>query len=722
MFGVRTWQDKLCESLGCASVEDKVGGFKALIGQLERADFLLTVVDSGPVTLMLMIAEGEDSRAKRDRLLADEDVLEFFSRHDIEPERLTCSTESIRMIAPEKWMKKAPPVEELCKLLHLLAEKGDASECHWDRVCWTCVKNQAELGYEDSRLERLCSECREYLLAAQQEEPEQAAPTDDEDSLALMLDPYISPSRMLSQSEKLRAEYDKSPKAYWHKLLGWVALGQAALAGGLVLTLGVLLGTVAGVLWLVATGKAVAVWLLLKVLLTKGIKLVVVLLALTVGLGGSILSWFRRPSHDRLSGAVLERSDAPEFFSWMDSLSLKLEAPKVDLIVVDGAVNASASEKRLKKGGYCKVVTVGVPVLEICNHDELTSIMAHELSHLCHDDPKSRFIYRTMQSWNRVAYSSVGEGGFASFSRFANWFIPRFLVRAQVLVRAAERRADQAARRLVSSQIQASELVKLSVVGRLYTTVVQKELTTAVGESTTEVDLVKRTLDKIRVLPDERTQRAYREALKEKPHWLGTHPVLKEQFDILGLEPPENAEMDLSPAMPASTLVDNYPEVRKIALEGLRRAVETGLPQLRLSRRGQNRRLQLHQEHYDSKPTPSNLYALARAYSRVERDDEAIEALERLLAECPEHLDARNELVGLLNYCDLPERAAEVLDRHFQIAPERDEAELWLAYTTYEAAERSEKRAACARCLLCFEQPTDVLEMLQEAAESFSCR
>ena len=118
-----------------------------------------------------------------------------------------------------------------------------------------------------------------------------------------------------------------------------------------------------------------------------------------------------------------------------------------------------------------------------------------------------------MQSWNRVAYSSVGEGGFASFSRFANWFIPRFLVRAQVLVRAAERRADQAARRLVSSQIQASELVKLSLVGRLYTTVVQKELTTAVGESTTEVDLVKRTLDKIRVLPDERTQRAYREAL-----------------------------------------------------------------------------------------------------------------------------------------------------------------------------------------------------------------
>ena len=105
MFGVRTWQDKLCESLGCASVEDKVGGFKALIGQLERADFLLTVVDSGPVTLMLMIAEGEDSRAKRDRLLADEDVLEFFSRHDIEPERLTCSTESIRMIAPEKWSK-----------------------------------------------------------------------------------------------------------------------------------------------------------------------------------------------------------------------------------------------------------------------------------------------------------------------------------------------------------------------------------------------------------------------------------------------------------------------------------------------------------------------------------------------------------------------------------------------------------------------------------------
>lgn len=715
MFGGKNWQDKLCERLGCTSVEDKVGGFKALIGQLDRADILLTVVDSGPVALLLMVGEGEDAKAKRDRILAAPEVAEFFTRHSIEPERLTCSTESVRLIAPDKWMEKAPPLEEICRLVYLLAEVGDAGDCAWDRLCWTCVKNKADLSYEDSRLERLCSDCHKQIstLSAQ---PEQKEPDDQEDSLGLILDPYISPSRMLSQSEKLTEQYEKNPSSYWYRLLGWVALGQVALAGGLALTLMLLLGAAGGTLWLVANGKAFALWLLLKVILTKGIKLVVVFVALAVGLGGSILSWFRRPSHDRLNGAVLERKDAPGFFAWMDALSEKMGAPKVDLIVVNSVVNASASEKRLKKGGYCKVVTVGVPVLEICTEEELTSIMAHELAHLCHEDPKSRFIYRTMQSWNRVAHSAVGEGGFASFARFANWFIPRFLVRAQVLIRAAERRADEAARRIVSPEVQASELVKLEVVGRLYPAVFGKELNLAVGESTEDVDLAGRTLDKIRKLPDERIQRAYRESLKESPHWLGTHPVLREQFEILKLDPPERAEMNLSPTVPASALVDDYSQIREKALEGLQRAVRTGLPQLRFGRLGHNRRLEAQQAHYRANPTPSNLYALARAYSRVERDEEAIELLEQLVSESPEHLDARDELIRLLTYCELPQRAADVLDRYFEPSPECEEAELWLAFTTYDAAERVEKKALCARNLLCFEQTTDVLEMLQEAA------
>ena len=713
MWGPKKWTPKLQEELGCEKRQPEGEQYYALYGQRDGFDFQVNCVDEGPVALLLFTNEGEDSLSLRQRILKHPSLSDFMSQHGLGQEQFFCEPTMVRCFGPESWYTKKPPsVKDFAAFLGTLGEIAAEKASPYDRLCWICNEQESPLMFIEGSAQRRCSACQSTVedIFAQTLEAERPSGSVEP---ALMLDSKLSPREMLKESQRLTREFDDNPQRYWYKLLAWVGLGQLALAGGLAILILLATAAIGGLVWAFTTGKAVAIWILAKVLLSKGFKLIILIFVAAIGLFGSIASWFRRPSNDVLEGAVLERSEAPKMFAWMDDISEQLGAPKVDLLVIDTAVNASASEKRLGRGEYRKVVSIGVPLLEICSTEEMKSIVAHELAHLCHDDPKSRFIYRTMQSWNRVAATACGETGFGSFERFSNWFIPRFLVRAQVLIRAAEHGADAAARAIVSREIQAKELVKIHICGRLFWECYFKASRLEV-ERSSERDFMEFTMEKLRELPSAKIETTYREALDEKPHWLHSHPTLSQQFEILELAPPAEPEWDLNPEPLATSLIDHYPSVRKRAVATTQKNVELDLLEHRFRRQGELRRLTLLEAQYAENPTPEMGFALARFLNRVDRDEEAIELLEKVIAERPEHSDALFELVGLLNYRDNEEQAGDLLEKYFHPDENSDPGYLYAALNSFESCGRKEAAARCARLLMSPDLSQDVKEALEE--------
>lgn len=331
------------------------------------------------------------------------------------------------------------------------------------------------------------------------------------------------------------------------------------------------------VLFLVLLGLAWAVYLLYQVAMTQhhGYSLFKVgLLVLTLlPLFGVTLSTFltRLPPPE---GRELSRAEAPRVFELIDKIQRKLKGPKIDHVLIDERYNAAICQvPRLGLFGWHRnYLIIGLPYLLGTPTREAIATLAHEYGHLTGEHGKTgSWIYRQRLTFGAIRdkLASSAEGNWindlmaAALDRFA----PYYNAYTFVLSRQQEYEADATASRIAGEAVNASGLVRDTLLGRWIENIFWPRLYAQADE-----------VEVPRFMPFTAMRTAIglsyedwakpehlRAALKDESGLLDTHPCLRERLEAMdckaSLPPPlEHSAGESLLGASLRTLIDEFDE------------------------------------------------------------------------------------------------------------------------------------------------------------------
>lgn len=339
----------------------------------------------------------------------------------------------------------------------------------------------------------------------------------------------------VARLEHLHPLAQANPQAYRWRVRIWALLGYGFI---LLLLLGTV-GTMLGVLALLAFGTAVA--LLLKVGLLLGFFAWKILRSLWV-------------KFDPPQGRALTPAEAAPLFAELREQSRAMAAPPVHRVLLTTDFNAAIVQlPRLGVLGWPRnYLMVGLPLLQVLSPEQAAAVVAHELGHLRGGHGKfSAWVYRVSQSWGQLLGQLESHGAGTWLSKFANWYVPRFNAWSHPLRRADEFEADAAAGRVASPQALAQALcalvVRESALDKLHWDVVSASLAALPAPPSDAIS---------RLLPVAKSARLDHEseagllatALAADPDPFDTHPTLPERLAALG----QPARVPASPPVSAA--------------------------------------------------------------------------------------------------------------------------------------------------------------------------
>ncbi|MGW2154839.1 M48 family metallopeptidase [Nonomuraea sp. NPDC001699] len=140
-----------------------------------------------------------------------------------------------------------------------------------------------------------------------------------------------------------------------------------------------------------AAGYALAalVHLLPFAFLAIGVYLVTrfTILSVPIGLIVIDLAWLTRPRPVRVPGGAetLTRQNAPRLYELIDRIGAEVGAPRTDLVVLSGAVNAAFTTYGWRRR---PLVEIGYPLWMLLTPAERVSVLAHEMAHSRNGDAR----------------------------------------------------------------------------------------------------------------------------------------------------------------------------------------------------------------------------------------------------------------------------------------------------------------------------------------------
>ncbi|MDB5269530.1 MAG: hypothetical protein JWP58_2570 [Hymenobacter sp.] len=349
----------------------------------------------------------------------------------------------------------------------------------------------------------------------------------------------------VARLEHLHPLAQANPRAYRWWVRMWALLGYGFI---LLLLLGTV-GTMLGVLALLALGTAVA--LLLKVGLLLGFFAWKIIRSLWV-------------KFDPPQGRALTPAEAAPLFDELRQQARAMAAPPVHRVLLTTDFNAAIVQlPRLGVLGWPRnYLMVGLPLLQALSPEQAAAVVAHELGHLRGGHGKfSAWVYRVSQSWGQLLGQLESHGAGTWLSKFANWYVPRFNAWSHPLRRADEFEADAAAGRVTSPQALAQALCALvvrdSALDKLHWDVLTASIAAQPHPPTNAISRLL-PLAKSARLDDATEDELLKTALAADPDVFDTHPVLPERLAALGQAaavptPPTTtaAEAWFGPSLPA---------------------------------------------------------------------------------------------------------------------------------------------------------------------------
>jgi Zn-dependent protease with chaperone function len=225
---------------------------------------------------------------------------------------------------------------------------------------------------------------------------------------------------------ELEGQATSNPAQYRLKVLLLAMLGNAYLAGILLLIVALLGAAVASV----AVLKGFAV----KIILVIGAFLWLIVKAV----------WIRIPPPE---GIEIDEAQAPELFAMIEALRQALRAPAFHHVLVVDEFNAGVVQTPNfgPFGGNRNYLLIGLPLMKALTVDQFRAVLAHEFGHLANGHGRwSNWIYRQRLRWDRLMglLDANESQGRVLFKPFLRWFTPYFNAYSFPLARANEYEAD----------------------------------------------------------------------------------------------------------------------------------------------------------------------------------------------------------------------------------------------------------------------------------------
>ena len=326
------------------------------------------------------------------------------------------------------------------------------------------------------------------------------------------------------------AELDifQNRRAYNIKVGLFALLGYAVIFGMLFL----LIAIIAGIGWAVLASSTLVIFLIKK-------KIIFALLGMVYVLIKALWVKFESPA-----GYELNRLNSPLLFQELETLTKKLNTPRIHQVILTPEYNAAIMQTpRLGLFGWYKnTLFLGLELLMSMSPDQARSVLAHELGHLSGEHGRfTGWIYRVRLSWQRIMDSLEYQDGFsASLMRgFFYWYIPKFAAYSFALARDNEYSADKVAAKLTSSEDTAQALVNSHVLhdflGEFYWRPFLKQADTSPRPVSSPYQQLVVFLND-RPLETEAMKNRINRAMAEKTGHYDTHPALKDRLNALQCE------------------------------------------------------------------------------------------------------------------------------------------------------------------------------------------
>jgi hypothetical protein len=338
--------------------------------------------------------------------------------------------------------------------------------------------------------------------------------------------------RRVKELEKVAEE---SPGLYQTRVMAFAMLGFGVYGGIILLTVGVLVGMIALVIWHPTL-----------ILIKLGWKAFVPVGGGLFGLVKALQMRWEAPA-----GVSLDERSAPELFRVLAELTERFRVRRLERVILTGDYNAGVSQTpRWGFFGQRNHLTLGLPLLQALSPEDLKSVLAHEFGHLSRNHSRqSAWIYRVVRTYEN-ACQQIGENRL--LARFLNWYVPRLETLSFPLRRQNEYEADRGSAEVVGRERAVQALVNVNVRATPHDAF-WKEIGQGVRTSERPPANLFRSWPKaLEQQTSIDAEQALEAALEEPTTWLDTHPALTDRMRaLLGLA------RDATPPKPA---VEPLPE------------------------------------------------------------------------------------------------------------------------------------------------------------------
>lgn len=364
-------------------------------------------------------------------------------------------------------------------------------------------------------------------------------------------------------------------------------------------------------------------------------------------------------------GQRVTREQAPALFAMLDELRAALKCQPFHEVLLVGEHNAAVIQiPRLGMFGWHRnYLLVGLPLMQSLAPDEFKAVLAHEFAHSSGGHGRfGNWLYRVRRTWDRIFEQMAKQGtrGGGLLLKFLNWFWPIFNAHAFVLARANEYEADACSVRLAGADAASRALSRLPVDGNLLSEKFWPDIYALANQQKEPPANVLLSLQHHfkAGAPQPDASRWLRQAFLIETNNVDTHPCLKDRLRAMG-RLPVDAEKNESPAVPpppaqsaAEVYLGAHAEVAAHELsEEWRKHIERAWAERHANAQKLATELSELEKPGDAPPSIETLWKRARTLIDLHGDEQALPALEQVLA-----LDARHAAANFVRGRQLLEK------------------------------------------------------------------
>jgi hypothetical protein len=352
-------------------------------------------------------------------------------------------------------------------------------------------------------------------------------------------------------------------------------------------------------------------------------------------------------------GLTLTREDAPDLFRLIDVISRKIVATPFASVKINGDFKLGIQQipRWGVFGGYRNHLYIGAPLLLALSADEFCALLAHEIAHLGGGERQfAARVYSLRKTWH-LLLPKLAEPANAfdrALAFYHRWYAPWFYAYSFALARNHEYESDRLAASVTSAQTLGRALIQVEMATRFLADIYWARFLGRVEEAPEPpykpYSLLPRAFKIMEKEP--LRQQWLAEALRRYAAENDTHPSLAERLAALEVSPQvpppatsSAALLTLGPAaQPAIDHCDNVWRAQNLASWRKRHN------QIREARW----KLAEYEQQGSAALAPEDLWSKAGLLMSVQREEDAIDCLQQLVARQGKYPDAHMLLAQLL--------------------------------------------------------------------------